>query len=77
MNAMPLRQNSGTSKEWKELEKKIKKMAKSKMTKEEIRAQKISYVHGSLPKNIRLTREEVEKIVDEGVAGVLDIKGDA
>ena len=77
MNAMPLRQNSGTSKEWKELEEKMKKMAKGRMTKEEIRAQKISYVHGSLPANIRLTREEVEKIVDEGIAGVIGEKDEA
>ena len=77
MNMMPLRQNSGTSKEWKELEKKIKKMAKSRMTKEEIRAQKISFVYGSLPANNRLKREDVEKIVDEGIAGVIGEKGDA
>ena len=61
----------------KELEEKLKRAAKVRMTKEQSRAQKISYVFGNLPVRLRLTREEVEKIVDEGLAGVIDLQESA
>ena len=61
----------------KELEEKMKRAAKVRMTKERSRAQKISYVFGNLPARIRLTHEEVEKIVDEGLAGVIDLQDSA
>ena len=71
MNVMPWGKNYRGSKE---LEEKMKRVAKGKMTKEEIRSQKISFVHGSLPANSNLQREDVEKIVDEGIAGVIGEK---
>ena len=52
----------------KELEKRLKQSARVKMTKEEVRAQKISYVFWNLPEGHSLTLADVEKIVDEGVA---------
>ena len=52
-------------KPYKELEEKMKRAGRSKMTKAEVRAQRISWVYGNLPKNSPLTREDVARIVDE------------
>lgn len=48
-----------------ELEAKMKKMAKMKLTKEEIRAQTISWVYGNLPVDSELTIEDVTKFLEE------------
>ena len=52
----------------KELEKRLKQSARAGMTKEEVRAQKISYVFWNLPEGHSLTLADVERIVDGGVA---------
>ena len=46
------------------LEELMKESAKRKMTREEKREQKISWVIGMMPHGIELTREEAERIVD-------------
>lgn len=48
-----------------ELEEKMRQSAKSKMTKAEVRAQRISWVYGNLPRACGLTIEDVAKILDE------------
>ncbi len=51
------------------LEARMKKAATTRMTKEEVRRQRVSFVYGQLPVSNTLTREEVAKLLDsrEGV----------
>ena len=48
-----------------ELEEKLRQSAKHKLTKEEVRAQKISWAYGNLPIACGLTMEDVAKLLDE------------
>lgn len=48
-----------------ELEEKLRQSAKGKLTKEEVRAQRISWVYGNLPIACGLTIEDVTKLIDE------------
>lgn len=51
------------------LETRMKKAATTRMTKEEVRRQRVSFVYGQLPVSNTLTREEVAELLDsrEGV----------
>ena len=47
------------------LEEILRKVAKRKLTKEERRAQRISWVMGMMPRNMKMSREEVTKLITE------------
>ncbi len=42
----------------------LRKAAREKLTKEEYRAQKISFVMGMMPEDCKMTRKEVEELID-------------
>ena len=46
-------------------DKKLKSLAKETLTKEEVKAQRISYVYGNQPKNSRLSKKDVTKIINK------------
>lgn len=47
------------------LEQRLKTIAGQPMTKQEVREQRISFVYGQLPHRLGLTKEYVEKRIDE------------
>ena len=53
------------TKEEEEFEKRLRETAKHKMTRKEIRLQRISWVMAMLPRDVKMTREEVTEIMDE------------
>ena len=47
------------------LEEILRKVAKKDLTKEERRAQRISWVMGMMPRGMKMSREEVTKLITE------------
>ena len=53
------------TKEEQELNKKLRESVKQKLTPEEIKAQRLSWVMAMMPRELKMTREEAKEILDE------------